>query len=189
MLGIFGSPRKGGNSDLLLDALLNEAEMLGASVERIYVRELKVSPCIECGSCETTGRCVIEDEMQLIYEKLDSADAIVIATPIFFYHVPAQLKCAIDRAQALWARKHKLKVADDAPKRKGYLIAVGATSGRRLFDGVRLTVKYFFEAIGAEYAGELLVRGVEGKGDVLNHPNALREAKKLAHKLLAAHPQ
>lgn len=186
VVGIFGSPRRGGNSDLLLEALLSEAEKHGASIKRIYVREMRISPCVECGSCETTGRCAIEDDMQLVYEQLECADAIVIATPIFFYHVPAQLKCLIDRAQALWARRRISKAPNDAPKRRGYLIAVGATSGQRLFDGARLTIKYFIEAVGAEYAGELLVRGVERKGDVLKRPDAICEARELARKLLMA---
>ncbi|MCS7252698.1 MAG: flavodoxin family protein [Armatimonadota bacterium] len=185
LVGIFGSPRREGNSDLLLEALLGEAEKSGASIVRVYASELKISPCTECSSCETTGKCIIEDDMQLVYEQLEDADAIVIATPIFFYHVPAQLKCLIDRAQALWARRRKHKAVDNAKNRKGYLIAIGATSGQKLFDGVRLTVKYFFDAIGAEYAGEVLVRGVEKKGDVLKHPDAMEEAKELAKRLLA----
>lgn len=187
VLGIFGSPREGGNSDLLLETVINEVESSGIAVMRIYVRKLKISPCIECGACESTGKCAIEDDMQAIYGLVDKADAIVISTPIFFYHVPAQLKCLIDRAQALWARRYKLrcKATQSRYNRKGYMIAVGATKGERLFDGIRLTIKYFFDAVGAEYVGELLVRGVEGKGSVLNHPDAIEEAKKLGRKITA----
>jgi multimeric flavodoxin WrbA len=182
VLGIFGSPRRNGNSDILLDVLLKEAEKLGASVKRIYASELKIAPCTECNSCSSTGKCVIEDDMQMVYREIESAKSVIVSTPVFFYNVPAQLKCLIDRAQAMWARKYILGM--NLGRRKGFLIAVGATSGEKLFDGVRMTVKYFFDAIGAEYSGELLVRGVEGKGEVLTHPDAINPAKELAFKVV-----
>ncbi|MFA4016578.1 MAG: hypothetical protein RUDDFDWM_001688 [Candidatus Fervidibacterota bacterium] len=182
VLGIFGSPRRNGNSDILLEVLLKEVEKLGAPVKRIYASELKIAPCTECNSCSSTGMCVIEDDMQEVYREIENANSIIVSTPVFFYNVPAQLKCLIDRAQAMWARKYILGVKFE--KRKGFLIAIGATSGEKLFDGVRMTVKYFFDAIGAEYDGELLVRGVEGKGEILTHYDAISSAKELAFKVV-----
>ena len=90
--------------------------------------------------------------------KILDADAIIVATPIFFYTVSAQLMLVISRCQALWARKYVLKNLD-IPVKKGAFIAVGATKGEKLFDGPKLTIKYFFKAINAEYTDELLVGG------------------------------
>src|SRR3989304_7984942 len=92
VLGIYGSPRKGGNSDQLLDKALEGAKSAGAEVYRIYARDLKMSGCIECGGCDRTGKCVLEDDMQSVYPLLEEADIIIISSPIFFYGVTAQLK-------------------------------------------------------------------------------------------------
>jgi len=109
---------------------------------------------------------------------------VIIASPMFFYGLSAQAKALIDRCQALWARKHILKQSLPDGGRKGAFIAVGATKGKRLFEGPIFTVKYFFEAIGVEYAGELLIRGVDARGEIKGHPTALTEAFELGKKLV-----
>jgi len=105
VVGVYGSPRKGGNSDLILDRALEGAQEQGAQAKRIYVLDLHISGCVECGGCEKTGQCVIKDDMQDIYVLLDNADIIILSSPIFFYGLSSQLKALIDRAQAMWARK------------------------------------------------------------------------------------
>lgn len=178
VLGLFGSPRRGGNTDLLLEEMLKGAEEAGLQIERIIISQLKFSPCIECRGCDETGECVLNDDMEKVYPKLVEADCIILASPIFFYGVTAWTKAFIDRVQSLWVRKYRLKLPPEEPgrRRKGFFISVGATKGARLFDGAMLTVKYFFDAVGADFAGQLLFKGVEDKGDIRNHPNALREA-------------
>ncbi|UCD72271.1 MAG: flavodoxin family protein [Syntrophobacterales bacterium] len=178
VLGLFGSPRRGGNTDILLEEMLKGAEERGAQIERIIISELKFSPCLECHSCDETGECVIDDDMQRVYPKLLEADWIILASPIFFYGVTAWTKALIDRVQPLWVRKYQLKLSPGDPggRRNGFFISVGATKGARLFEGAMLTMKYFFDAIGADFAGQLLFRGVEGKGDIRTHPTALQEA-------------
>lgn len=182
-----GSPRLKGNTDLLLDEALKGAQSQQAEVEKIIVDKLKIAPCKEYYGCFKDGNCVIRDDMDVIYAKLLEADGIIVASPIFFYGISAQLKALIDRGQALWARRYILHTLPASP-RKGVFIAVGATRGKQLFDGSRLTMKYFFKAIGAEYAGELLVRGVDKRGEIKEHPTALAEAfelgKTLAQKIL-----
>jgi len=182
ILGLMGSPRIGGNTDLLLDEVLKGAQSEGAWVEKVIVDRLKISPCREYYGCIRDGSCVIRDDMDEIYPKLIEADGVIVASPIFFYGLSAQLKTLIDRCQALWARKYVLK---NLPQRcrKGALVAVGATKGERLFDGAILTVKYFFKSIGVECVGELLIRGVDQKGEILKHPDALKEAYELGRKL------
>lgn len=183
ILGIMGSPRIGGNTDLLLDAALNGARIQGAEVEKTIVDRLNISPCREHYGCLEDGICVIKDDMDALYPKLMEADGIVIASPMFFYGITAQLKALIDRCQALWARKHILKQTWPGAGRKGAFIAVGATKGATLFDGSKATVKYFFKTIGVEYAEELLIRGVDQKGDIHKHQTAMKDAFDLGRRL------
>jgi multimeric flavodoxin WrbA len=182
VLGIMGSPRLKGNTDLLLDEALKGAQSKGAEVEKIIVDKLKIAPCREYYGCLKDGKCVIRDEMDDIYPKVLAADIVMVATPIFFYTVSAQLLQLISRCQALWARKYVLKNLD-IPVKKGAFIAVGATKGAKLFDGPKLTINYFFKAINAEYTGELLVRGVDKRGEIKDHPDSLAAAFELGKKL------
>jgi multimeric flavodoxin WrbA len=126
---------------------------------------------------------VIRDDMDTIYPKLLEADRIIVASPMFFYGVTGQLKALIDRCQATWARKYVLKQKLSEKERKGAFIAIGATKGKQLFDGSILVIKYFFQAIDVQYVDELLVRGVDKKGDIKDHPTALSEAFELGKKL------
>jgi multimeric flavodoxin WrbA len=186
ILGIMGSPRIKGNTDLLLEEALKGAKSQGAEVEKIVVDKLKIAPCREYLGCFKDGNCVIRDDMDEIYPKLLGADVVIIASPMFFYGVSSQAKALIDRCQALWARKHILKQSLPDGGRKGAFIAVGATKGKRLFEGAILTVKYFFEAIGVEYADELLIRGVDARGEIKEHPIALSDAFELGKRVVQA---
>ncbi len=183
VLGIMGSPRIKCNTDLLLDEALKGGQSQGAEVEKIMVDKLKIAPCREYYGCLRDGNCVIRDDMDDLYPKLLTADTIIVASPIFFYGLTGQLKALIDRCQALWARKYILKQDLPDSTRKGAFIAVGATRGKQLFDGSILTVKYFFQAIGVKYVDELLVRGVDKKGEIKEHPTALSDAFELGKRL------
>lgn len=179
VLGLYGSPRKGGNTDILLDEFLRGCEEKGATCERIRVTRLKVGGCRGCGGCEKTGRCVVEDDMQALYEPLEGSGRVVLAAPIYFYNVPAQAKAVIDRTQALWTRKYIREEAGQGvaagKDRRGFFIGVGATRGKRLFDGTLQTMRYFFDAIDVEYSGNLLYGEVDEKGAIRNHPTAMKE--------------
>jgi multimeric flavodoxin WrbA len=178
ILGLSGSPRRGGNTDILLEEMLKGAEAQGAKTEKIIISQLSVTPCIECHGCDEDGVCVLKDDMEEVYPKFLEADWIILASPIFFYGVTGWTKALIDRVQSLWVRKYRLKLPPAQPgrSRRGFFISVGATKGARLFEGAVLTVKYFFDAVGADFAGQLLFKGIEEKGDIRNHPSALREA-------------
>jgi len=184
VLGIMGSPRLKGNSDLLLDEALRGAQGKGAEVEKIIVDKLKIAPCREYYGCLKDGRCVIRDDMDDVYPKILGADVVIVATPIFFYTVSAQMMLLISRCQALWSRKYILKNLD-IPVKKGTFIAVGATKGANLFNGPKLTINYFFKAINAEYTDELLVRGVDKRGEIKDHPDSLAAAYELGKKLVS----
>ena len=187
VLGIFGSPRKGGNTELLLEEDLEGAEAEGAEVEPLRLTDYDIIPCKECLACCKNGDCIILDDMAKIYPKLLEADIIIFASPIFFYGVTAWAKALIDRCQALWSRKYHLKdpsLGKEGKKRKGFFISVGGTKGQKVFEGAILTAKYFFDVLNAEYVGELLVREVDARGDILKHPETLRQAFESGRKLV-----
>lgn len=178
VVGIYGSPRKGGNSDLILDSALEGARQQGADVKRIYVRDLHMSGCVECGGCEKTGTCVVQDDMKDVYPLLDDADIIIVSSPIFFYGLSSQVKALIDRAQAIWSRKRLQQKGGErqGTRGRGYLLAVAATRGEKLFQGAQMVAKYFFDALSMGFGGELSFHGLEEKGAVRHHPDALRKA-------------
>jgi arsenate reductase (thioredoxin) len=184
VLGLQGSPRAKGNTSVLLSAFLNEVKSLGGRVTSLDVTKMNVKACRGCGNCEKKGFCPLDDDMQATYPLLRKADLVVLATPIYFYGPTAQMKLFIDRSQALWARKYSLGMDDPGRKwRQGFLLAVGATKGKNIFDGTKLTAKYFFDAVGADFEGTLGYRKVENVGDIDSHPTALTDARVKAKEL------
>jgi len=184
VLVIYGSPREGGNTDILLEEIVRgiKEKNKNMEIEKVYLRKLCIYPCKECRACDKTGKCIIEDDMQKLHAKFLEADWIILGSPIFFYSVTANVKAMIDRCQALWARKYLLREhPGEKPKEKrgGWFVCVGATRRKKLFEGASLTVKYFFDTTGVPYRGELLVRGIDKKGEMLNHPDVLSRAYSL----------
>lgn len=179
ILAIHGSPRRKGNTSSLLNRAIEGARDAGAAVEEVVLRDLKMSPCLEIYGCKKTGRCVIRDDFQEVYDKLVECRGLILASPIFFYAVSAHTKILMDRCQSLWVRKYWL---DGVPfgerrgSRKGLFIAAGATKGKRLFEGTLLSIKYFFDALDVELWRTLLYRGLDLEGDVLARPEYLDEA-------------
>jgi multimeric flavodoxin WrbA len=186
ILGIYGSPRRGGNTDLLLKELLRGCKGEGAEVEEVFLRDLKISPCLEIYACKKDGQCPINDDMKPLYQKLIDADVLVVASPIFFYAVGAHLKAAIDRCQAFWARKYILKnpVSPGKPHRRGVFLAVGGSRGTKIFDGPLLTMKYFFDALDMTFHRSLLFKEIDAQGEILTHPTAMAEAYALGRELV-----
>lgn len=185
VLGLMGSPRKEGNTNLLLAAFLEGAQAKGAAVLKVDVPSRHIEPCQGCRFCEKEGFCIQQkDDMGEMNYLLRRADLVVLATPIFFYGPSAQLKALIDRSQALWARRYIIKLADPkANFRQGFLLAVGATTGRELFTGTSLIAKYFYDAVGARYEGFLGFREMEAPGVIARHPTALADARKKGEEL------
>jgi len=180
VLVLLGSPRKKGNSEILTHALLEGVRQAGGSPEIIRLCDLKISPCISCGGCDKTGRCVVEDDMIPLYEKIITIDKVIVSSPIFFYGVTAQTKAFIDRTQALWNRKRLLQKKGEwveNPERKGFFISVAATRGARIFEGAILTMKYAYDAMGMQYAGDFLVTGPDKRGDMAGYEQKLAEAR------------
>ncbi len=187
VIGIFGSPRKEGNSDTLLSRALKGAAEGGADVERIIIRDLKIAPCNSCGGCWGTGVCVIGDDMQKIYQKLVDADGIIAASPIYFMGVSAQLKAFIDRCQAFWAKKYVLHapIREGGKVARGFFIATAARDdGEGLFTGAVKTIKAFFHVLDTRYTGDILSAGLEEKGAASRKQELLQRAFDAGKQLL-----
>ena len=183
ILGILGSPRRKGNSDLLLDQALKGAAEAGAKVKKVVLNDLLIKPCQGCNDCHEDGQCVQRDELTSIYELLEEADGVIIASPIYFSGLSSQTKLLIDRCQCLWVRNELLgRYSSDGRKRKGAFIAVGGDA-KAVFKHAVGEIRAFYSAIGLAYDGEILLPGVEGKGEVKSHPAALEEAERLGRRL------
>ena len=177
IVGINGSPRRGGNSEILLDNALEGASSVGATVEKIFLNEMDFRPCQACGGCDESGICMLPDDMRRIYKNIERADAIVVASPIYFGSVTAQLKAMIDRFQGAWVAKYVLKKRPFGKKcREGYFFCVSGSADRKYFLDARKVVKNFFATIGAEYSGELFCGRLNKAGEVKKMPKLLRKA-------------
>jgi multimeric flavodoxin WrbA len=184
VVGISGSPRRGGNTETLLREVLRGAEEAGAETRLFILSNMDISPCRHCDGCYAEGECVVKDDMWLIYPEIESLDALVLASPIHFYGVTAQAKAMIDRCQAFWARKYVLKRRIAAEKRKGVFISTGGTRFPDLFDHAKATVQNLFLTIDVAYWGELLFCGVDERGEIREHPTALGDAYLLGKRLV-----
>lgn len=172
VVGLKGSPRKNGSTNFLLTGLLSLLEEKGAQTRVIDACAGDIQPCREYKACEKSGFCPVSDDMEKdIYAQLRKADIIVAASPVFFFGMTAQLKALVDRCQVFWARKYRLKLKDPAFSiRKGFLLSAGGSHAPRLFDGLRLTARFFFDAVDAEYTGHLTYSNIENRKDIENNP-------------------
>ncbi len=187
VLGIMGSPRYGGNTDLLLDSALKGAEDDGVETEKIRLCDLRISPCKACHGCDKTGECIQKDDMQSIYPKLIEADRLFLSSPIFFMGISAQTKAMIDRCQCIWIRRYRLNLTIGKGRefRKGFFLSVGGSGDPGNFIGAVKTVKAFFATLDFTYEKELLIAGVDEKGAIARRPTALDDAMKLGREMVS----
>jgi multimeric flavodoxin WrbA len=180
LVAVYGSPRRDGNTAILLKKAVEGARSGGTVVEEIVLRDLKLSPCLEIYGCKETGECAIRDDFAKLRDKVLASQGMIIASPIFFYTVSSHVKIFMDRCQSLWVKKHWIdKIPQDQlqkPKRKGLFISVGATRGKKLFDGALLSVRYFFEVLDMELWKALLFRGLDFKEDIYKYPLYMADA-------------
>ena len=180
VLGVATSPRLGGNSETLLDAVLDGAREAGAETTTIRLAEMNVGGCRECGGCDRTGRCVVQDDMQGVYGLLSDHNRLVFATPIYFLNICAQGKAMIDRGQAPWVNQVRLKRPFcETPKeqRRGLLVACGGLNARDLFACAERCYRSFLTVIDMQYAGGVLVPSVDRIREINEHATALSEAR------------
>ncbi|NLC70101.1 MAG: flavodoxin family protein [Desulfuromonadaceae bacterium] len=180
LAAIYGSPRRLGNTSRLLKQAVAGAGGAGATVEEVFLRDLNISPCMEEDGCHGTGRCLIDDDFQKVYDLLEECDGVLLASPLFFGSVSAQAKILIDRCQCFWVRKYLLgKGRSGLTERPRLGLFVSAAARRErgdLFDGAVRTVRYFFDALDVTLWKTLLCPGLEKDDDVLARDDFLQEA-------------
>jgi len=180
VLALFGSPRRGGNTDILMEELLSGISRDGGvDITRIYLSDYGIKPCMACAYCETHGECCIKDDMSKIYPLLDRSQIIIVSSPVYFFGVSAQCKTMIDRCHLFWARKFVLNKPwseDDEMIRQGFFISAAGTNNPSLFYGGEMTIRHFFDCIDILYQGAVMVRDVQEKGAVRKKLNALKSA-------------
>jgi multimeric flavodoxin WrbA len=171
---------------MLVRQALAGAESAGADVEYVRLCDYTISPCVECNSCYKTGLCRVEDDYQQLSVKMVEADRLIFGTPVFFMTVCAQAKLLIDRCQCLWAHKYVLKepLITSSRDRRAMVIAVGGTKGKKMFESIRLTMKYWLDVLDMHYAANLFVNNVDDAGDIQKHPTAMNEAFRLGKDLV-----
>jgi len=180
VLGILGSPCLTGNTAALLDAVLEGSREEGALVERFDLARMRIGGCMECGGCDTGFSCVqARDDMVLVYERIRSVDAIVLASPIFFMGVTAQMKAMIDRCQCFWVERFVLKKrAYDGKRRpKGLFVSCAGGTKELVFEPALHVVKAFFSAIDYDYCGEILLGHTDDPGLEPRKKAALERAR------------
>ncbi|MBN2073582.1 MAG: flavodoxin family protein [Actinobacteria bacterium] len=181
IIAIYGSPREGGNSSIIMDSLLdgvmNNPLITGIDlkVEKIIASKLDISPCRECHNCSRTGECIIDDDMQEVYKSLINADFIAISSPVFFTSVSGDLKALIDRCQRFWALKYEHKKRIIEKDRCGVFMSVAGSSASTIFDCARKVIRAFFDVLYVRYLKDFVFYGIDNKGDVLKDTSALKE--------------
>ncbi len=163
VLAIYGSHRRGHNSDMLVDKLLEGIGSDGAAVEKVYASSELIKSCTACEGCYKLGRCVIKDEMQQVYAAFNKADIIIAASPVYFYTVTSHMKKLIDRCQAVWASKYKTGASLVSKKhRVGYVVCTAGEPEDRSYFGCTLKVfELFYKCINTELVDSLLVSDVD----------------------------
>lgn len=159
ILILSGSPRKGGNSDLLCDEFMKGAQESGNQAEKIFLRSKKVMPCNACYYCKDhDGQCAIRDDMGEILDKMQKADVIVMASPVYFYSIDAQMKAVIDRCVARWT---------NIPDKEFYYIMTAAEDSDTVMDCTLECFRGFAACLdGAREKGVIYGKGVYEAGDI-----------------------
>ncbi|MCM1034217.1 MAG: flavodoxin family protein [Paludibacter sp.] len=168
ILILSSSPRRGGNSDTLCDCFMKGAQETGHDVEKIFVADQKIGYCHACYYCaKHGGACCIKDDMGEILEKMLAADVLVLASPVYFYSVSAQLKTVIDRTVARWL---------EFKNKEFYYILTAAEDTDTVMNGTLACMRGLAECLeGSKEMGIIYGKGVYLKGEINEHP-AMQEA-------------
>lgn len=184
ILAILGSPRKG-NSHIILNEALNALNQFNHKITLLRVCDLNISGCSACDGCKETGECIIDDDMSKIYPLFRDADRLIIASPIFFFGIPAQFKLLIDRCQSLWYEKYILKKTYQSRKRKAIIMLVGGMKkGEIGITCAEATLKAFLRTIDVKEHKTLSFLGYDEPGAILKNPEAFSQVRKSVIELI-----
>jgi multimeric flavodoxin WrbA len=187
VIAFLGSPREKGNSELMLNETVRAVEEEGHLVTLFRPSEMDISPCTNCGECDETGVCIIEDQMTVVYKAIREADRFIISSPIFFFGIPAQLKALIDRCQAFWCEKYLLRkpIAEGAYGRKGLLLLVGGMKKEVGYSCSDATATAFLRTISVPEHEVISFQQVDARGAIRKHPTALKDAYEAGKRLVS----
>lgn len=174
-IGICASPRRQGNSEVLLDQALKGAQEAGATVHKVNISELQINPCRACNKCHEGEPCQQKDDMQALLTELRTCDGLIIASPLYFSGLPGPFKSFIDRTNPLWAERFLTKAPKSSRVRMGKFISTAAQVNANFRNSIS-EIRALFNSIGIEYTGEVLVGGVDKKGEAAARADAMREA-------------
>lgn len=174
VLILSGSPRKGGNSELLCEAFGKGAASAGHEVEIIRVAEKNIACCRACYACKKDGVCVIKDDMAEVLQKMIDADVLVLASPVYFYSIDAQLKAVIDRTVARWL---------EVKKKEFYYIVTMADEELSSAETTLACFRGYADCVsGAKEMGVLIGNGVYEKGEI-QQTEKLKEAYEMGQRV------
>jgi multimeric flavodoxin WrbA len=180
VIGILGSPLAEGNTALLLRRALKGAEDAGCTVEEIMVANLDFEACKEMFFCRDHETCIMDDDMQQMYDKIRTADSIILATPVMTMGIPGKLKSFMDRFQVFFMAKYfrssPLVEKSVIGKRKGLFICIAGMTVPEVFVGARLTARAFFDIIDCQYSDELLINDMDRIRDITTRSDLLDAA-------------
>jgi multimeric flavodoxin WrbA len=191
VLAFAGSPRRHGNSEMLLDwvlgGMISDPDVV---IEKVALDEADINPCRGCNACEKLNKCVQRDGLDIYHDKIIAADIILLSSPIYCMGIASQAKALIDRAQVFRSRKYVLKLPIVPPERKGKRLGgFLATAGQKwdyVFDAAVPSVKCFYHVIDIRDAdiSYLMINGVDEKGAIADHPTARADADRLGKSLV-----
>ena len=180
------SPRAGGNSDTATSLLSDGISSAGGEFSLFKLRDHSILPCIGCGGCDRSDKCVLEekDDCVQLFQALLQAPVLFFASPVFFYHVPALFKAWIDRGQSYFVRaQRKDPFLLSLPPRKAHMVMVaGRPTGEKLFEGSFLTMKYFLRPFNITLGETLVYRGKDAPGDLAGDEQAAEEIRELGRR-------
>ena len=179
ILAVMGSPRKNGNTDILINKLAEGALSAGAKVHTIFLADMKIRECDGCHVCWMGKNCCKKDDMLGLYEKIAESDAIVFGTPVYWYGPTALMKAFIDRFVYFNCPENRVKI-------KGKKAALVIPFEEENPDTARPLVEFFencLKYLELTLAGTIIISGVSEKGDILNKPDRLAEAYDLGRSL------
>ena len=181
IVAIYGSPRKTGNTSLLLDRFLEgvaaacKSSEKDIKIKKIIIRDLNILPCRECYNCSKTGECVIKDDMQQVYNELIEADFLAVASPVFFTTVSGYLKALIDRCQRFWSLKYEHKEKIINKKRKGIFISTAGSGSKDIFNCPKKVIRSLFDVLYVDYLYDFVFNNVDSQGDILKNKKAMED--------------
>ncbi len=187
LLALYTSPRRRGNTSLLLDSASEGALEANIDVVSFHTARMDIRPCRACESCSRDGECIQKDDMQEIYPHLLQAGAVALAAPIFSMNICAQAKALIDRCQRFWAMRYVLGrepvEAELAAERRGLFISCCGRNAPETFECTRPTLAYFFHIIGIKNWVSQTYAGVDKAGEIRGVAGALSTAREWGESL------